>query len=500
MSRRAVVAAAVCAVPLAVLRSPSWADALVGAVLVGVGVAERRRAAGTVAAVTGLAWFAGGFGDGLVLLHRGPLVHWLVAYPRGWPRWRWSQAVVVVAYGQALAQPFAAAGWIPQAALDWVTLALAVAVPVVTQRSIALPAAAVVMFVLAGGAAARITGSHGLDDAALPAYQVALAGAAVLLYVLGRRTPLTGLVVELGDVAESAGIRDTLARTLGDPSLRLAYWVPSGPGEGRYADEAGLPVELTGAVTVLEDRGRKIAAISHDPAVLDDPALVRTAAALASLALENARLQTEVQERIAELESSRRRIVTAVDEERRRLERRLHDGVERRLDRVAAIVGEAASRPAELAEIAACRAELRAFARGVHPRALAESGLAGALAELCQPRPHVELSVEQGVRPPPAVEACAYFVCSEALANAAKHAQASYVRVTVTRDLPAGGRDGMGGAVLLEVADDGVGGADPALGSGLRGLADRVEALGGTLAVSSPPRAGTRLTARIPCG
>jgi signal transduction histidine kinase len=215
-------------------------------------------------------------------------------------------------------------------------------------------------------------------------------------------------------------------------------------------------------------------------------------AELAAQALANAQAREE-------LAASRARIVQAGDAERRRLERNLHDGAQQRLVSLALRLRLAARRHPDDAdlehageELAHALQELRELARGIHPAVLTERGLEPALRALADRAPvPVELEVELDARLPDPVEAAAYYVVAEALTNVAKYARASLVRVRVTRAAD---------EALLEVADDGAGGADPAGGSGLRGLADRVEALGGRLEIESPPGAGTRLRAAIPAG
>jgi signal transduction histidine kinase len=192
-----------------------------------------------------------------------------------------------------------------------------------------------------------------------------------------------------------------------------------------------------------------------------------------------------------EVAASRRRLVEAADEEQRRLGDELHAGAEHRLaaiaDRLAVLDGPVAAGLAT--GVAEARAELRAFAHGIRPRTLTEHGLGAALAELAsRAAPPVALHAD-APRCAPSHEAAAYFVCSEALANVAKYAAATHVEITVAR---------VGDRLRVAVADDGVGGADAALGSGLRGLADRVEALGGALRVDSRPGRGTRLEAELP--
>jgi signal transduction histidine kinase len=250
----------------------------------------------------------------------------------------------------------------------------------------------------------------------------------------------------------------------------------------------------------VEDRGAPVAALVHDPAALRDEKLARSVAAAVRLALANVRLQADVAARVREVAASRRRLVEAGDEQRRRLREQLRGGAEQALGEVSSELaalaagahGEAAGTlDALVAELDAARADLARFAQGVHPRALTEHGLPGALGELASQTPvPVVLDVPQRRFPAPQ-EAAAYFVCSEGLANVAKYAEASGVRI---------GLEAVGPRLLVRVADDGLGGADPARGSGLRGLADRVEALGGTLSVMSPLGAGTQLEAELPIG
>ena len=214
------------------------------------------------------------------------------------------------------------------------------------------------------------------------------------------------------------------------------------------------------------------------------------------------RLNAELHARLDELAASRARIVTAADTERRRLERNLHDGAQQRLVSLllssrlaqAKVDSDPASARAALAEmgeeLALALEELRELARGLHPAVLTDRGLRAAVEMLAGRVPvPVEIADIADERLPEPVEAAAYYLIAEALTNVAKYAQASTVRVEV-----AAGE----ASVVVEVTDDGVGGADAAAGSGLRGLADRVEALGGSLEVVSPVGAGTTLRAEIP--
>jgi len=225
--------------------------------------------------------------------------------------------------------------------------------------------------------------------------------------------------------------------------------------------------------------------------------------AAARLAIENARLQAEVRAQLEQVRASRARIVRASDVERQRIERNLHDGAQQRLLALSFALRLAESRAGGDAELTAALgeaaqqlkealAELRELAQGLHPAILTRSGLAAAVRAAAR-RASVPAEVAEvpGERFGSDVEAAAYYVVSEALANAGKHAAATGARVSIARS---------GGVLRVQVADDGVGGADPAAGSGLTGLADRVAALGGTLCVTSPPGAGTVVTAELPCG
>ncbi len=311
------------------------------------------------------------------------------------------------------------------------------------------------------------------------------------------------LVVQL-ETTQPREIRDALARALGDPTLEVAFWMPE---RRAYADAAGQPVELPEgerrAVTRLDHEGEPVAALVHDPSLLEEPELVRAAGAAARLALQNARLQAETRAQLQKVQESRGRIVAAADEERRRIERNLHDGAQQRLVALALQLRLAQRRPGEHAdpevdrlladavdELQAAVDELRELARGVHPAILTDAGLAAALDSLASRTP-LPISLEVlDERLPADVEATAYFVACEALANVVKHAQASKATISTWRQ---------NGSLMIEVEDDGIGGARTEDGSGLRGLADRVEALGGRLTIRSPVGGGTRIVGEIPC-
>lgn len=304
----------------------------------------------------------------------------------------------------------------------------------------------------------------------------------------------TGEIEELGAWLGAVdggrtGMREALAGALGDGSVQLLFWVPQAGG---YVDADGRPTRLPaassqrGAVEVAT-AGRRVGAIVYDARLLGEPAEVAAAAGVVALAFDHLRLT-------AELRASRVRIVEAADGERRRIARDLHDGLQAQL----VLLAMEADRLGDEADalrggLRTAIGELRELAQGVMPAVLTERGLGEAVEELAARLPlAVRCDVEPlDPRPPAAVESTAYFVVSEALANTLKHADAGAVRVAVAA---------RGDALVVEVSDDGAGGARPGGGTGLRGIADRVEALGGRLAVDSAPGRGTRVHAELPCG
>lgn len=319
------------------------------------------------------------------------------------------------------------------------------------------------------------------------------------------RSAVADLVIELGTTPGPGELRSALSRALRDPSLRIAYVVAD---PERYVGADGAPVELPEdgetAVTLVHRDGRTIAALLHDPSLREEKELVESVGAAAALALENERLQAELRVQLEELTASRTRIVEAAQDERRRIERDLHDGAQQRLVSVAMTLGladstlsadpersRAALREAR-GDLSRALEDIRQLSHGIYPGILTERGLGPALDELAAAtRLPVDLKVSLPERLPDSVETATYFFVSEALTNVTKHARATEVHVGVDR------RDGR---AVIRVTDDGTGGADPAGGSGLRGLRDRVEALGGRFSLSSAPGRGTVLTAEIPDG
>jgi signal transduction histidine kinase len=318
------------------------------------------------------------------------------------------------------------------------------------------------------------------------------------------RAGIGELVLEL-ERAPPHGFRDALARALGDPTLEVAFWLPERRG---FVDAAGRHVELPAedgrrAVTRIEHDGEPLAALVHDATLGDEPKLLHASGAAVRLALENAHLQAEMRAQLVRVQESRGRIVAAADDERRRIERDIHDGAQQRLVALGLQLRSAQRQLGSAAapeldrllaeavdELQVAVEELRELARGVHPAILTEEGLAAALDSLGSRTPiSVSLEVADG-RLPPGVEATAYFVVCEALANVVKHAEATKATIRAER---------RNGILVVEVSDDGVGGAHAGSGSGLRGLADRVEALGGRLVIESPAGGGTRIVGEIPC-
>ena len=314
------------------------------------------------------------------------------------------------------------------------------------------------------------------------------------------RGRVADLVMELGRGVPVGGLRDVLARTLGDPSLQLVFAAPSGTG---FVDAGGRPVELPAnddprAVTRLEHDSEVLGVLVHDPEIsAQNPGLVEAAGAAARLAMENERLAAQVRAQLEEVRASRARIIEAGDVERRRIERDLHDGAQQRLVALAmrlqlakeTVSGASGLLDEATAELKTAIAEVRDLARGIHPPILTEAGLGAAIEALAERAAQpVTVDVTEA-RYPATIEATAYFVVAEALTNVARHADATQAHVITSEQ---------DGQLIVVVQDDGRGGADPSVGSGLRGLQDRLAAAGGILTVSSPVGHGTTIRAAMP--
>jgi signal transduction histidine kinase len=375
-------------------------------------------------------------------------------------------------------------------------------------------AGAAVAVAVVANAATRLGGPLP-DD---PPLAVAAAEALALLAILGvpvafavsvlraraARTSAAGKV--LGGSAGPTSvrqIRDGLRAALADPDLDVVVWLAQADG---YVDPEGSlasPVrEGRLAVPITGHDGEPLAVVLADPALAGHGDVVDAAVDAARLALENAQLRAALLAQLDELQRSRARIVAAGVAERRQVERDLHDGAQQRLFGLATTLGRvrnAAADPAATvrlvdearAELRQALADLRDLARGIHPAVLEQAGLGPALNSVAERLPLRVAVTAPAQRWPPAVEAAAYFVASEALTNAAKHAAAGRVTVHVWED---------DDDLVVEIDDNGAGGAFPKQGGGLAGLTDRVAALGGSLHIDSPAGAGTRVRVRLPCG
>ena len=527
MSRRLLVIAGVpVAIALGVVAETGWpagidgglvvADLAVGWLLIGSGFAvwwaRPSNRMGSLLVITGATWFAGTFFAAAAFLHRGSIVHVLAAHPTG----RLSSAplrvlVVSVYFVSAVA---AVSRLDPVGvSIGLVVVALGLRLIASVRRPVGRRTVVSGLFGVALGldlvvvSAARMAGAT-IDPNALVIYQLALVGTglAVAAEVIWRASPsdvLTRVVVDLGGAADAGTLRDQLARAVGDPSLLLGYAVDGEPGA--WVDDAGTRIAMPAitaerSVTPIAVDGRALGFVAHDPAYLGDPQVIGLIASAAGLAISNSATQVEIRRRVAEVDASRERLVHAGDAQGRHLESALENGAIARLGRVADLLRPAAGSPAEgpadprlaemLVDLETARGRLREFAQGVYPPLLRSGGLAAGIRDLAGRSPiPVETVLQTTARFDPAVESTLYFVCAEALVNAAKHAKAGRIRVELAERL--GGPD-------LRIADDGIGGASLVAGSGLRGLTDRVEALGGSIALASRPGAGTTLTASVP--
>ena len=358
-----------------------------------------------------------------------------------------------------------------------------------------------------GGDADRVVGPWTLGPATAVGLCVLAAAGAVLAIAaqdgIGRLLRMLAQTLLRSERTGEEPVRQMLAERLGDRSLNIAYWLPD---REVFVDDRGHRVDLPSsgsgrAWTAVEREGTRVAAIVHDAELDATPELVHAAASAAALAIDNERLKADLRARLEELRHSRRRIVEAADDARREIERNLHDGAQQQLVSLALDLRllrarlkqdpELAATVEELADkLAAALAELRELARGIHPAVLSDHGLAPAIHVLVERVPiAVECALEVDQRLPAPVEAAAYFVVAEGLTNVIKYANATTARVSVRRRRT---------ELEVEVSDNGVGGAQLDVGTGLRGLSDRLSALEGELSLHSPLGEGTQLAARIP--
>jgi len=357
---------------------------------------------------------------------------------------------------------------------------------------------------------------EGIVDLAVPlAFLVAAIQSGLLL------RNIAGLAAQVSAGADVDGVRYALRAALRDPTLEVLEL--SGAGSALAARSAlaagaaeGLPGGLPGAAglavaqppdrlveLIKAEGGAPIAVIIADPGLARYRGLFNAAVQTSALALQNAQLQARAaRAELSQVRASRARLVAAGLAERRRLERDLHDGAQQHLLALAAQLTAAMTRTSDPVataafgqarlQLAAVLAELRNLAHGIHPAVLTQGGLAAALEDVAERLPLPVLVTAPAVRVAPAVEATAYFVVCEALANVVKHARASSAAVAVRAD---------GSWLSLEISDDGVGGAGGAgAGQGMANMQDRVGALDGEVTIDSPPGQGTRVLVRIPCG
>jgi signal transduction histidine kinase len=499
--------------------------------------------AGDLRASEEAAVFALGFC--LAYLHIGVVGQMFLSFPAAWPRRRAERATVVFAYCAAVGSqvaryaadhpgpPWFWGGPQPNTVAAQVGSLLAVMIVVLVAvllarrvRRASPPARRELdvlwATVLVGGALGLSTALASAASAPLALLVLLSGGFAVvgallpfaflagLLRLRLDRGRVADLVVDLHANPDPARLRDALARTLGDPALKLAYRLPDGGG---WVDIAGRPTTPGGGrgggahLVPVERRGAELAVLACDPVLARQRRLLDSVVAAAGLAVDNAHLHARLQAQLQEVQASRLRLAQAAFGERRRIQRDLHDGAQQRLltvlmtlDRARAhLAGTGLGDPAPAAAAAFVQqaydqldtalGDLRDLTQAIYPATLVDQGLAAALEPLAERAPlPVELRI-QPARWAREVETTAYFVVLEALANVYRHAHATSAAVLVAAH---------GGRLAVEVSDDGVGGAATSRGTGLRNLRDRVTALGGDLALDSPPGAGTRVLARLP--
>ena len=496
-------------------------DLLVGWTLIGAGLVGLYRLPGNgvcwLVIATGMLWFTGNFASigypvvewiaaQTLFLHRGPLIHAVLAFPSGRLRSPGDRAAVAASYVASLA-PLArihvlgfVAGLIIIAA-SWAGWRRSVG-PERRARRAVLPAGVAMGGMLAGAAMLRSVDALAVYDVWLLAiYQLVVAGVALWLIwqlVEGswRQASIADLIVPASDVRRE-GLEKRLAQALGDPSLQVAYLVDDGP----IVDALGRPMPIphsdaNRAVTRVEWESHGAIVLLHDPALLLDPGLAESVATAVRLAGTNARLEAEVRQQIGIVRAARRHLVHTIALERRNLQRQLRTGAMRRLASVQrlmrdALAGSASGASASL-RIAAERTawlqrDLDRLGTVLHP--LAGRDLEAAVRELAAASPIPTDVVVDELDVPEEVASELYFVCAEGLANAAKHSAATACSISALAT---------DRGVLLRITDDGQGGATLVARSGLRGIVDRVEALGGMVTIVSPPGGGTRIDVDLP--
>jgi signal transduction histidine kinase len=472
-----------------------WGTVALGLVLWGLTPHTR---CGPYLAAAGFAWFIGNFAVADV-----PVVPWLAEHGVFVHRALLAQAVLAFPSGRlgtvqrlATAAVYVTAVWPPLLTSEtaWILVAVAVLLAGVEARGWRTAPGATAFALTIGGAAAWRLYLQPVDRNAVRLFYEAglLLTGAVLVALAAWRPSASTIADRVVEIGETTTVRDALRRLLDDPTLELALL----RDDDRIDERGRLLPPPTAAQSVTPLGPSQDALIVHDSNVSLDGAVGVAVSQATRLTTENARLQAGIVEHLAELQASRRRLVLARGRQRALLARELRDRVEWRLARIEARLADAEPVDGEVAasvalarrQVVESRETIAALGVGLQPPVLAAEGLAGALRALIERAPlRVSLAVDPR-RLDAAVEHAAYLVCSEALANAAKHADATRAEMSAAV---------RGGRLSLEIRDDGRGGADPR-GGGLRGLAERVDELGGRLLVASPPGGGTRISAEIP--
>ena len=504
-------------------------DLAVGVVLAIVGALLWRREdrrMGLLAFAAGLAWFAGNFkserttwvawsATHLTLLHRAILFCALATFPLGRARGAAERAMIVVAYvGVLLPLPgdeeWRTIGW--ATCLVGFSAALMFRRPAVVRQAgyQVLPVIAVWWAVLVSVATISLV----LDNSPAPRIAVWLyeAGVAVTALLLANRmsawhrrtSEVANAVVEI-TYGPAGNVRDLLAQALHDPTVEIAF-AASSSGVPAWVDESGRPVGPLSAgertVVPILVGGHPVAEVASTVDIAGLPGVLAAVESATRLAAEHARLRSSVRTEIDRLAASRLRLLTAADEQRVQLAGQLERDAGNTLRRLRDVLETIAPGRDQAVDDAAIRSidrlrslesDLRSMAAGLGPTALIRGGLDEALHQLADDTGGcaITIAVNTAVGDIPSATANAiYFACAEGIANAVKHASATYVRVTV---------ESTAGCWALEVIDDGCGGADLSKGSGLQSLTDRVNALAGRLRLDSSRGAGTRLTVELPC-
>jgi signal transduction histidine kinase len=466
------------------------------------GVARGSSAERLLIAVVGVAWLTASFLPAARSLHQAVLVVSLVAFPvgrvRGLRRWLLACLAVPVAFGL-----------LPQIGVAAVFALVALLVLVEGRREAAnayptVAAIAVAAVLGASWSVSRLRVEAFDPTLALVGYELVLLAIAVAFplaaaAVIRSRARLADRLLADGQLVGLEGFAVVLGGVLGDPSVGVLRWHDADAG---YVDERGRSVPTGGDerrwLTVVDADG-PVAVVAHQSPALEDPATAEAVTAAVRLAVRHEHLQQEQQQQLAELEASRARIVAAADRERERAAARLREDVgvslelaEGELSAVRTMARDSAvveSLDIVVGELVAAQTEIVDLVAGVPPARLGSGRLQEALNALAQRSPvPVSVTVAAEAASGQEAEAALFYVCSEALANAVKHAAAKRIGITVRR---------VNGAIEAVISDDGRGGADPS-GSGLQGLADRLAARNGRLRVDSPPRAGTTVTAVVP--